>query len=85
MSTETDNTELLAWKNSITAFSRYAYALDGRDWEMLRGCFTEDATFDTAHAGAVPGRRNAKGKRTAWLRPCMKIFAMPVSDIRFAF
>src|SRR5215469_1895290 len=28
-----------------------------------------------------PGRRNASGKRTAWLRPCMKIFAMPVLDM----
>src|SRR5271166_4838581 len=26
-----------------------------------------------------PGKRNAKGKCAAWLRPCMKIFAMPVS------
>src|SRR5581483_5484322 len=26
-----------------------------------------------------PGRRKARGRRTAWLRPCMKILAMPES------
>jgi hypothetical protein len=26
-----------------------------------------------------PGRWNANGNRRAWLRPCMKIFAMQVS------
>ena len=28
------------------------------------------------------GKGNARGKRMAWSWPCMKIFAMPVSDIR---
>jgi hypothetical protein len=28
---------------------------------------------------SFPGRRNSFGRRTAWLRPCIKIFAVEVS------
>src|SRR5262249_9129760 len=30
---------------------------------------------------SVPGIRNSLGNRTAWLRPCLKILAIPVSDM----
>src|SRR5262249_30730092 len=30
---------------------------------------------------SVPGLRNSLGNRTAWLRPCLKILAIPVSDM----
>lgn len=32
---------------------RYASALDGRDWDLLRSCFTEDAIADYLDLGGV--------------------------------
>jgi len=32
---------------------RYAHALDARDWELLRTCFTEDAVADYLDLGGV--------------------------------
>jgi len=32
---------------------RYAHALDGRDWNLLRTCFTDDAVADFLELGGV--------------------------------
>src|ERR1700730_3927003 len=34
---------------------------------------------------SLPGRRNSFGRRTAWLRPCLKILAVPGSRIFSSF
>ncbi len=42
----------------ITALlNRYARAVDGKDWELYRSVFTEDAHIDYSSAGAVVGNR----------------------------
>lgn len=34
---------------------RYAYALDGHDWDQLRACFTPDVTGEYAGVGTLHG------------------------------
>jgi hypothetical protein len=51
-----DTLEVVADKQSITDLcSRYALALDARDWQSLRDLFTSDAVVDFAHVGEVHG------------------------------
>lgn len=38
---------------------RYAHALDGRDWDLLRTCFTEDAVADYLELGGLNEGREA--------------------------
>jgi ketosteroid isomerase-like protein len=38
---------------------RYAHALDSRDWDLLRTCFTEDAVADYLELGGVNEGREA--------------------------
>ena len=40
-------------RNITRLLHRYAHALDGRDADMWRSCFTEDATFVTRHGTFV--------------------------------
>jgi 3-phenylpropionate/cinnamic acid dioxygenase small subunit len=43
----------------ITALlNRYARAVDGKDWELYRSVFTDDAYIDYSSAGAVAGSRD---------------------------
>jgi 3-phenylpropionate/cinnamic acid dioxygenase small subunit len=43
----------------ITALlNRYARAVDGKDWELYRSVFTDDAQIDYSSAGAVAGSRD---------------------------
>ncbi|MBA3655258.1 MAG: nuclear transport factor 2 family protein [Actinobacteria bacterium] len=35
--------------------TRYATAVDSRDWELFRSCFVDDATIDYTTAGGVAG------------------------------
>lgn len=37
---------------------RYARAVDGKDWELYRSVFTDDAVIDYTSAGAVAGPRD---------------------------
>lgn len=41
-----------------TLLSRYARAVDTRDWELYRSVFTEDAHIDYSSAGALAGSRD---------------------------
>ncbi|WP_099024432.1 nuclear transport factor 2 family protein [Mycolicibacterium palauense] len=43
---------------------RYARAVDGKDWELYRSVFTEDAHIDYSSAGAIAGSRD---EVTDWL------------------
>jgi 3-phenylpropionate/cinnamic acid dioxygenase small subunit len=43
---------------------RYATAIDRRDWELLRSCFTEDCTADYGDVGSWNGRDQI----TEWMR-----------------
>ncbi|WP_197380312.1 nuclear transport factor 2 family protein [Mycolicibacterium mengxianglii] len=38
--------------------TRYARAVDTKDWEMYRSVFTADATIDYSSAGAIVGTRD---------------------------
>jgi SnoaL-like domain len=38
---------------------RYAHALDARDWELLRSCFTPDATTDYGEIAGINDGREA--------------------------
>ena len=38
--------------------NRYARAVDGKDWELYRSVFTDDAYIDYSSAGAVAGSRD---------------------------
>lgn len=43
----------------ITALlNRYARAVDGKDWELYRSVFTDDAVIDYSSAGAVAAGRD---------------------------
>ncbi len=43
----------------ITALlNRYARAVDGKDWELYRSVFTDDAVIDYSSAGALAGSRD---------------------------
>lgn len=37
---------------------RYARAVDGKDWQLYRSVFTEDARIDYSSAGAIAGSRD---------------------------
>ena len=44
---------------AITALlNRYARAVDGKDWELYRSVFTDDAYIDYSSAGAIAGSRD---------------------------
>ena len=47
-------------RNIARLLHRYAHALDGRDADMWRSCFTEDATFVTRH-GTFVGAEQING------------------------
>jgi len=43
----------------ITALlNRYARAVDGKDWELYRSVFADDAVIDYSSAGAIAGSRD---------------------------
>ncbi|MUL80471.1 nuclear transport factor 2 family protein [Mycobacterium sp. CBMA247] len=51
--------QLLADQLEIAALlTRYARAVDSKDWELYRSVFTEDAHIDYSSAGAVVGTRD---------------------------
>ena len=49
----TDLRTLVDERNITRLLYRYAHALDGRDAELWRSCFTADATFATRHGTFV--------------------------------
>ena len=53
--------------------TRYASALDRRDWATWRSCFTADAFIDYTSAGGISG---SVDEVAAWLAEVMPLFAM---------
>ena len=53
--------------------TRYATALDNRDWDLYSTCFTEDAYIDYTAAGGIKG---TLAEVRAWLEKTMAIFPM---------
>lgn len=53
--------------------TRYATAVDKRQWDLYSTCFTEDAFIDYTSAGGIKGRLP---EVRAWLEKTMAIFPM---------
>ncbi len=53
--------------------TRYATAVDNRDWDLYSTCFTEDAYIDYTAAGGIKG---TLAEVRAWLEKTMAIFPM---------
>ena len=54
-------------------FTKYATAVDSKDWAMWRTLFTEDATLDYRATGGIEGDRETVG---AWLAETLANFPM---------
>jgi 3-phenylpropionate/cinnamic acid dioxygenase small subunit len=44
-------------------FSEYAWALDAKDWDLLRQVFHEDASLTLELTGPTPSARSRRGRR----------------------
>ncbi|GAY13518.1 nuclear transport factor 2 family protein [Mycobacterium sp. shizuoka-1] len=53
--------------------TRYARAVDGKDWELWRSLFTDDAQIDYRSAGGPVGGRD---EVSAWLERCLALMPM---------
>jgi len=53
--------------------TRYATAVDSKDWALYNTCFTEDAFIDYESAGGIKGKRP---EVVAWLEKTLAIFPM---------
>ena len=53
--------------------TRYATALDAKDWELFSSCFTADAVIDYTGAGGIKG---SLPEVRAWLASVMERFPM---------
>jgi hypothetical protein len=54
-------------------FTRYCYAIDGRDWDALDAMFTPDARIDYTATGGAAG---SLSEMKAWLGGALAPFAM---------
>ncbi len=66
----TENNDRLAIDALLT---RYAEAVDEKDWETYRSCFTADALIDYTSAGGI---RGGLEEVVAWLAQVMPYFSM---------
>jgi 3-phenylpropionate/cinnamic acid dioxygenase small subunit len=53
--------------------TRYATAVDTRDWDLYQTVFTSDAVIDYTSSGGIRGRL---GEVTKWLSDALSIFSM---------
>lgn len=53
--------------------TRYATAVDRRDWQLYRSCFTADAHIDYTSAGGISGTLD---EVVSWLAQVMPVFTM---------
>ena len=53
--------------------TRYAWAIDDKDWDALATVFTEDARIDYTSAGGIAGTRD---EVVAWLAETLSAFTM---------
>lgn len=68
-----DLSELSARLEITEALSRYARAVDERDWDLWKSVFTADAEIDYRSAGGPVGSRDDVA---AWLRDALGGFPM---------
>ncbi|MDH3752993.1 MAG: nuclear transport factor 2 family protein [Acidimicrobiia bacterium] len=68
-----DHDTLVARLEITDLLTRYANAVDTRDWESYRSVFTADAHIDYSSAGGAVGDLDTV---TAWLRDTMSMFEM---------
>jgi hypothetical protein len=55
--------------------SRYATAVDSRDWDLFRSCFVPDAAIDYTTAGGASGGVDDIAK---WLEETLSLFSLSV-------
>jgi 3-phenylpropionate/cinnamic acid dioxygenase small subunit len=55
--------------------TRYATAVDAKDWDLYRTCFTTDAVIDYTAAGGIRGNVD---EITAWLDEALKNFTSTI-------
>jgi hypothetical protein len=55
--------------------SRYATAVDSRDWDLFRSCFVDDATIDYTTAGGASG---TVSEIAGWLEQTLTLFTLSV-------
>ncbi|HYD48612.1 MAG TPA: nuclear transport factor 2 family protein [Terriglobales bacterium] len=53
--------------------TRYATAVDRRDWQLFRSCFTTDAQIDYTSAGGIKGSLE---EVVTWLAQVLPVFTM---------
>ena len=53
--------------------TRYATAVDTKDWDLYRTVFTDDAVIDYTSAGGI---RGSLGEVVEWLSHALKLFPM---------
>lgn len=53
--------------------TRYAVAVDTKDWALYESCFTPDAEIDYTSAGGI---RGSLGEVRRWLEEVMQLFPM---------
>jgi hypothetical protein len=56
-----------------SVLNRYARAVDGKDWDLWRSLFTEDAVIDYSSVGGVVGDRE---EVSAWLERGLALMPM---------
>jgi 3-phenylpropionate/cinnamic acid dioxygenase small subunit len=67
-------TETLADRIAIDdVLTRYATAVDARDWDLYRSVFTADAVIDYTSSGGI---RGGVTEVTTWLSDALSIFSM---------
>jgi 3-phenylpropionate/cinnamic acid dioxygenase small subunit len=57
----------------ISVLTRYARAVDTRNWDLYKSCFTPDAIIDYSASGGVRAERD---QATAWVSAAIEPFTM---------
>lgn len=69
-----ENLQLIVDRLAIDdLLTRYATAVDRRDWDLYRTCFTDDAVIDYTSAGGI---RGGLDEVAGWLAQVMPVFSM---------
>ncbi len=58
--------------------TRYATAVDSRDWALFRSCFVDDAKIDYTSAGGVAG---ALDDIATWLEQTLTAFTLSIHQV----
>ena len=66
-------------------YSRYAWALNDRDWAAWEQCFTPDAVIDNTTAGGVVGSRSDLSAYLATTLENFELLINAVSNLAVSF